>query len=190
MDFINQLLAGFLQSFKAKNPKIYGVVITVLVLGYAGIQMAIGEGILQASSLSTQILQYVDIAMLALVGSKTSPFLSEYLNKGNGVVVQSTDDSWLAKLLDGFKLKSPTAYAIIAVALITTFVGITYALQFGLVPDGNMKLLMQIGSYLELAGIVLLGARTGQYLINNPPELPSPGRVNMQSASNAALYYD
>lgn len=191
MEFLNQILAGVLNSFKAKNPKIFAIVVVVLVLGYVGVQTLVAQGIMEATSLSTQILQYIDIAMLTLVGAKTAPFLSEYLNQGGSVQVQQTsEDNWWSKLLDGFKLKSPVAYGIIAVVLLSTFAGITYAIQFGLIPEGNSKLFLQVASYVELAGLILLGSRTGQYIIDNPPTLPEAGSVNMQSASNAALYYD
>ena len=191
MDFLNQLLAGLIQSFKAKNPTIFGIVITVFVIGYVAIQMLVAQGIMEATSLSTQILQYIDIAMLTLVGAKTAPFLSEYLNQGGSVQVQQTsEDNWWSKLLDGFKLKSPTAYAIIAVVLLSSFAGITYSLQFELIPEGNLKLFLQIASYVELAGLILLGSRTGQYIIDNPPTIPEAGSVSVQSAANAALYYD
>ena len=191
MEFLNQILAGLLQSFKAKNPKIFAIIVVVLVLGYVGIQSLITQGIMEATSMLTQILQYIDIAMIALVGAKTAPYLSEYLNQGTTLKIQqASEDNWWSKLLDGFKLKSPTAYAIIAVVLLSSFAGITYSLQFGLIPEGNLKLFLQVASYIELGGLILLGSRTGQYIIDNPPTLPEPGSISMQSASSAALYYD
>lgn len=190
MDFINQLLAGFIASFKQKNPKIFGIIISALVLVFVGIQTIISQGVIAESNLTLQIIQYIDVLMLALVGSKTAPYLSEYLTDGNLSAQSVADDGWWTKLVDGFKLKSPVAYGIVAVALLTSFTGITYAIQFGLILDSNISLMLKIVSYIELGGLILLGSRTGQYIIDGPPQLPRPDEVTVQSMYERATYYD
>lgn len=190
MDIINQILAGFVQGFKTKNPKIFGYIVTALVLVFVGIHVGISQGAFDETSILLQVVQYIDVVMMLLVGSKTAPFLSEYLNQvaGNDLVVaESTDDPFWTKLIDGFKVKSPVAFAIIAVALLTSFTGITYSIQFGLIGDGNVEMWLKIISYVELAGLVLLGARTGQYIIENPPKT---GTLSSASIIQGAAYYD
>lgn len=184
MDFINQLLAGFIQTFKQKNPKIFKIVASVLLIGFASIQVLIGQEVIEATAMTTQIIQYIDIVALALLGSKTAPYLREYFD---GIAPESMVDEWFTKLLDGFKMKSPMAYGIIAVALLTSFTGIQYSLQFGIIPDGNVSLFLQIVSYLELGGLVLLGSRTGEYIKTLPPASDGP---KIQTSEYIAAYRD
>lgn len=191
MDIINNILAGFVQGFKAKNPKIFGYIVTALVLAFVGIQVGISQGAFDETSMLLQVIQYIDVVMVALVGSKTAPFLSEYLNQSDVIEIQSaSEDPFWAKLIDSFKVKSPVAYAILTVALLTSFAGITYSIQFGLIADTSVEMWLKIISYIELATLVLLGTRTGQYIITNPPSVPAGDTVGMATAVSIAEYYD
>lgn len=186
MDLINQILAGFIQAFKAKNPKIYSLIIMAMVLLYLGVDMAINGGLL-TNSLGPRILQWVDLLFMAIVGTKTAPYLQEYLGQVSSQ--QTNEGEWYTKLIDGFKLKSPFAFGLIATVLITFFVGSQYAIHFGIIPEGAIATLLKVAGYADIIVIILLGSRTGQYLLDNPMK-PIPGGVSMQSAFEKASYYD
>lgn len=189
MEIINQILAGFIQSFKAKNPKIYAGIMIVLVLVYLGIDMAIAQGLFADGSMLPKVLQWIDVVFMALFGSKTAPYIKEYLDQ---VSLQSTDieTNWWTSLVDGFKLKSPLAFGIIATVLITFFVGAQYAIYFNVIPEGSVATLLNITSYVDMAVLILLGSKTGQYLADHPPVAPEKGAVMLQSAEHRAMYYD
>jgi len=192
MDLINKLLAGFLDSFKAKNPKIYTAIVGVLALIYFGIDYAVNGGLI-AGGVYVQVLQGIDLIFLAAVGSKTAPFISQYLNQVSAQQIDA-QDNWWTKIIDGFKVKSPVAFFGIATALIGFMVSTGYAVQFDLLPDGITGTLIKVASYVDLAVLILLGSRTQEYLQAHPP-LPIPeGSVSGQSlslaAENRALYFD
>lgn len=187
MEIINQFLAGFIDAFKAKNPKIYTLVIMAMVLVYLGVDMAISGGLI-SDGIGPKVLQWVDVAFMAIVGTKTAPYLKEYLGQVTGQQIEM-EDPWYTKLLDGFKLKSPVAFGIIATLLITFFVGSQYAMHFGIIPEGMITTVTKIVGYVDIGVLILLGTRTGQYIMDHPMK-PTPGAISMQSAGDRAHYYD
>lgn len=192
MEFLNKILAGVLESFKAKNPKIYTAIVGALALIYFGVAYSVKGGLIDGS-IYIQALQVIDLIFLAAVGSKTAPFISQYLNQVSAQQIEEPDN-WYTKLIDGFKAKSPVAFFSIATVLITFFVGSSYALQFDLVPDGFATTLIKIVSYVDFAVLILLGSRTQEYIQEHPPKIIEVGTVSGQSltfaARNRALYYD
>ena len=188
MEFLNQLLAGILEKFKAKNPKIYTLVMIGLVLIYLACDMLIKGGVFDDTSMLPKIIQYIDVVFMALFGSKTAPYLKEYLGL---VSVQQVvePDSWWTSLIDAFKMKSPVAFGVVATVLITFFVGSQYAIHFDLIHGEGMTNLLKWTSYADIAVLVLLGTRTGQYLTDHPPTTTKDA-VSVQSIAERASYYD
>jgi len=186
MEFLNQLLAGLVQSFKTKNPQVFTIVVTALLVVFVACQSLISGGVFEDSALLIKIVQFIDVAFMALMGSKTSPYLKEFLDQVS--VQQNTPDSWWTTLIDSFKMKSPLAYGIIATVLVTFFVSTQYAMHFGIIPEGSVATVLQIAGYVDIAVLILLGSRTGKYILEHP--IDSGDTVSGANVRMPALYYD
>lgn len=189
MEFLNQLLAGFVDKFKAKNPKIYTLIMIALAVVYLACEMLLSGGVFDDTSLVPRIIQIIDVVFMALVGTKTAPYLKEYLDQ---VTTQNVTvkDNWWTSIVDQFKMKSPVAFGIMAVFLISVFVVGQYAIHFDLIYGEKVEKVIQYLSYVDIAVLVLLGTRTGQYLIDHPPVPEENKGVSTQSLGVRALYYD
>jgi len=188
MEFLNQLLAGLIDKFKQKNPKIFGLVISGLIGVYVICEMLIAQAVFDDTSMIPRIIQFVDVVFMAIMGTKTAPFLKEYLDQVSIQEVKK-QDNWWTSLIDGFKIKSPVAFGIVAVLLLSVYVGISYSLHFDLIYGEKAEFWLQVLGYIDIAVLVLLGSRTGQYLIDNPPVANGNG-ATIQSLQEKTMYFD
>jgi len=187
MEFLNKLLAGLIAKFKTDNPKIFGGVVAALVAVYVGLELLIGYGFVE-DALLVRITQYIDVVFMTIMGSKTAPWLKEYLNQVHPAQAQQPD-SWWTSIIDGFKMKSPIAFGITATVLLTFFVGSQYAIHFNVVPPGSVATVLKIASYVDIGVLILLGSRTEQYLKDNPFQT-QPGVLMKQSLESKVLWFD
>lgn len=185
MEILNSILAPILDKFKAKNPKIFLIIMVVLGAVYLSVSQMVSSGYFDDMSLLPQIIQGIDLVFMAVVGSKTAPYLKEYLDNV-GASAQAEGDSWLTKLLDNFKVGSPLVFGIVSVLLLTSAVAINYALAFDLIYGDKAELMAKILSYIDIGALMLLGSRTGKYIVDHPIS----GPVITQSVENKLKYYD
>jgi len=187
MEFLNKLLAGLISKFKADNPKIFGAVVAGLVAVYVGLELIAGYGIIE-DSLIVRIVQYIDVVFMTIMGTKTAPWLKEYLNQVHPAQLAPADN-WWTSIIDGFKMKSPLAFGITATLLLTFFIGSQYAIHFGVVPPSSVATVLKWASYVDIGVLILLGSRTEQYLKDNPFQT-QPGVLMKQSLESKVLWFD
>ena len=75
-DFITRQLAEILEWFKLKNPKVYAVVVMLLMVAVYFAEQGTLYGIFTLSPLVADIVKWASIALTALFSSQTFPFLS------------------------------------------------------------------------------------------------------------------
>lgn len=74
MDFLNKLLAGFLDKFKAKSPFIYAIVVAVIIAITAGLDSILGVDGLDLPAIVQTVSEWAGFILLALVNSSTFKF--------------------------------------------------------------------------------------------------------------------
>ena len=77
MDFITKLLAQLLDSFKVKNPKLFGVITLVLLMIQYGLTQGGDMGIFVLTDLMQTILQWVTFALALLTNMGTFNILNK-----------------------------------------------------------------------------------------------------------------
>lgn len=73
-DFLNSILANLFDKFKAKNPKVAGIII--LVLGTVIYLAENGLGELLGQNMS-EVVKWVSVVLIALQGSRTTELLNK-----------------------------------------------------------------------------------------------------------------
>lgn len=76
MDFIIKWLASFFASFKAKNPAVAAILMTVLAAAIATVESGQLYGVIPVSGWIQEVVKYVTIFLLAVTGSETWQYLS------------------------------------------------------------------------------------------------------------------
>lgn len=71
MDFIIKWLASFFAAFKAKNPAIAAVILTVIAAAVATVESGQLYGVIPVSGWIQDVIQYVSLFLLAVTGSQT-----------------------------------------------------------------------------------------------------------------------
>ena len=75
-DFITRFLAELLEKFKLKNPKVYAVVVVLLMVAIYFAEQGTAFGIFTVSPLVADIIQWASVILGMLFSSQTFPFLS------------------------------------------------------------------------------------------------------------------
>lgn len=75
-DFITKYLAELLEKFKLKNPKVYAVVIVLLLAAIYFAQQGTAFGLFTLSPAVASIVQWVSVILGMLFSSSTFQFLS------------------------------------------------------------------------------------------------------------------
>jgi cytochrome c biogenesis protein CcdA len=73
-EFIKQFLADLIYRFKAKNPKVFAIVALTLTALLAGLEFALANGLVDPNQ---TWVRYVVFALALLLGSRTTPFVSD-----------------------------------------------------------------------------------------------------------------
>ena len=76
MDFIIKWLASFFASFKAKNPAVAAILMTVLAAAIATVESGQLYGVIPVSGWIQEAIKYVTLFLLAVTGSETWQYLS------------------------------------------------------------------------------------------------------------------
>lgn len=75
-EIITRFLAELLEKFKLKNPKVYGVVVVVLLVAIYFAEQGTAFGIFTVSPLVANIIQWASVILGMLFSSQTFSFLS------------------------------------------------------------------------------------------------------------------
>ncbi len=75
MDFIIKWLASFFASFKAKNPAVAAVILTILAAGIATVESGQLYGVIPVSGWIQEAVKYVGLFLLASTGSETWQYM-------------------------------------------------------------------------------------------------------------------
>lgn len=75
-DFITRYLAEILEKFKLKNPKVYAVVVVVLMAAVYFAQQGSFFGLFTLSPVVASVIEWVSIILAGLFSTSTFPFLS------------------------------------------------------------------------------------------------------------------
>lgn len=78
MDFIIRWLASFFAAFKAKNPAVAAVILTVLAAAIATVESGQLYGVIPVQGWIQEAIKYVGLFLLAVTGSQTF----QYTNPG------------------------------------------------------------------------------------------------------------
>ena len=76
MDFIIRWLASFFAAFKAKNPAVAAVIMTVLAAAIATVESGQLYGVIPVSGWIQEAIKYVGLFLLAVTGSQTWQYQS------------------------------------------------------------------------------------------------------------------
>ena len=76
MDFIIRWLASFFAAFKAKNPAVAAVIMTVLAAAIATVESGQLYGAIPVSGWIQEAIKYVGLFLLAVTGSQTWQYQS------------------------------------------------------------------------------------------------------------------
>ena len=71
MDFIIRWLASFFAAFKAKNPAVAAVILTVLAAAIATVESGQLYGVIPVEGWIQEAIKYVGLFLLAATGSQT-----------------------------------------------------------------------------------------------------------------------
>lgn len=77
MDFIIRWLASFFAAFKAKNPAVAAVILTVLAAAIATIESGQLYGVIPVEGWIQEAIKYVGLFLLAVTGSQTWQYQNE-----------------------------------------------------------------------------------------------------------------
>jgi len=75
-EIITRFLAELLEKFKLKNPKVYGVVVVVLLVAIYFAEQGTAFGVFTVSPLVAEIIKWASVILGMLFSSQTFPFLS------------------------------------------------------------------------------------------------------------------
>jgi hypothetical protein len=76
MEFLIKFLASFFSKFKAKNPAVAAVIMTVLSAAIATVESGQLFGAIPVTGWLQEGIKYVGIFLLAVTGSETWPYLN------------------------------------------------------------------------------------------------------------------
>ena len=77
MDFIIRWLAEFFTAFKAKNPAVAAVILTVLSAAIATVESGQLYGFIPVTGWLQELVKYLGIFLLAVTGSHTFQYLGK-----------------------------------------------------------------------------------------------------------------
>lgn len=75
-EFITRFLAELLEKFKLQNPKVYAIVVVVLMVGIYFAQQGSFLGLFTLSPVVASVIEWVSIILTGLFSSSTFGFLS------------------------------------------------------------------------------------------------------------------
>jgi hypothetical protein len=75
MDLLNQVIAGLFAKFKQSSPTVAAIILSALIAAAAFLQAPSTAELLGESA--TNILKWVNIALIALVGTPTTKFIDK-----------------------------------------------------------------------------------------------------------------
>jgi len=76
MDFLIKWLASFFSAFKAKNPAVAAILMTVLAAAIATVESGQLYGVIPVSGWIQEAIKYVTLFLLAVTGSETWQYLN------------------------------------------------------------------------------------------------------------------
>lgn len=74
---VSLLLAPLIDKFKASNPKIYALVVVILVLVITGAESGTMYGLFEMTETVGQVIKWAGLALLALTGSRTTRYVKK-----------------------------------------------------------------------------------------------------------------
>ena len=77
MDFIIRWLASFFAAFKAKNPAVAAIILTILASAIATVESGQLYGVIPVQGWVQEVIKYVGLFLLAVTGSQTWQYQSE-----------------------------------------------------------------------------------------------------------------
>lgn len=69
---LTELLAKFFQTFKTKNPKVFGIIALVLIALFAAVQNPIFSEIFGTSAATNKIIEVLTFLVAVIAGTHTS----------------------------------------------------------------------------------------------------------------------
>lgn len=80
MDFLIKWLASFFSAFKAKNPAVAAVVLTILAAAVATVDSGQLYGVIPVTGWLQEVVKYVSLFLVTAGGSETWQYLNEAKN--------------------------------------------------------------------------------------------------------------